>query len=82
MLFSWIATATFGVVAAVAQSFSQPHAPTLTYLYTLTALLDPSIEIGEGAYGQRVAIPIIGGTFKGPRLNGKLSQYVPHLILH
>ncbi|KAK2055722.1 hypothetical protein LY76DRAFT_519897 [Colletotrichum caudatum] len=69
LLSSWIATA-LGACAALAQDTPEPQTPKLTYLYTLTALLNSSIEIGTGIYSDRKAIPIIGGTFSGPRLNG------------
>lgn len=50
---------------------STPTPPGLTYLYTANVTLSPAIEIGDGPRGFRVAIPIIGGTFTGPKLKGK-----------
>jgi hypothetical protein len=55
--------------SALARS-ATPKAPTLTYLYSLNCTLAPAIPIGDGPRGNRVAIPITGGTFNGPRLNG------------
>ncbi|EUC36952.1 hypothetical protein COCCADRAFT_86942 [Bipolaris zeicola 26-R-13] len=47
--------------------------PQLTLLYRMEALLSPPINIEDIPYGQtRSIIPIIGGTFKGPRLSGKI----------
>ncbi|KAF2732600.1 hypothetical protein EJ04DRAFT_440675 [Polyplosphaeria fusca] len=57
-------------VPALAQN--PPAAPSLTYLYTLNATLADGIPIGKGPKGDRVAIPITGGTFSGPKLNGKV----------
>lgn len=56
-----------------AQNTTTPSAPGLTYLYTLNCTLGTSIDIGDGPKGQRVAIPITGGSFAGPRLSGKLG---------
>ncbi|KAK4111737.1 hypothetical protein N656DRAFT_711383 [Canariomyces notabilis] len=49
-----------------------PAAPGLTYLYSLNCTLGPSIQVGGGPHGTRVVIPIIGGTFSGPQLSGKV----------
>ncbi|KAI1880757.1 hypothetical protein JX265_000997 [Neoarthrinium moseri] len=49
-----------------------PNPPGLTYLFTANASLAQSIDMGVGPYGERVAIPIIGGTFSGPRVNGTI----------
>lgn len=54
---------------AIAQA-AAPKAPGLTYLYTLNATLASSIPIGAGPKGNRVAIPITGGSFSGPKLKG------------
>lgn len=51
-----------------------PAAPGLTFLYTLNCTLAPAIQIGAGPKGNRVAIPIIGGSFTGPLLSG---EFVP-----
>lgn len=50
---------------------STPAAPGLTYLYTLNCTLLPPYIIGAGPRGFRVAIPITGGYFNGPKLSGK-----------
>lgn len=55
-----------------------PTAPGLTYLYTLNCTLAPAINIGYGPRGNRVAIPITGGYFNGPKLSGKLMQFGVH----
>ncbi|GKT45166.1 UPF0357 protein [Colletotrichum spaethianum] len=81
MILSWVLATALGAFAAVAQDTPEPQAPKLTYLYTLTALLNSSIEIGTGMYSDRKAIPIIGGSFDGPRLSGKSFQCVLRLVL-
>lgn len=62
------------IAAFMPWAFAQnatPVAPGFTYLYTLNCTLAPAIEIGDGPKGNRVAIPIIGGYFNGPRLSGE-----------
>ncbi len=47
-----------------------PAAPSLTFLYSLNCTLAPPVLVGAGPHGSRVVIPIIGGTFSGPKLSG------------
>jgi len=49
----------------------QPPAPALNFLYTLYCVCANPIYKTEGPRGIRTAIPILGGNFTGPRLNGK-----------
>lgn len=49
-----------------------PSTPGLEYLYTAFVDCDPRIFTTQTAKGLRTAIPIIGGNFTGPRLNGKI----------
>lgn len=49
---------------------STPTPPGLTYLYTLNCTLGEELDIGLGPRGHRVAIPITGGYFTGPRMSG------------
>jgi hypothetical protein len=49
-----------------------PSEPRLEFLYTLVAELAPPIPIGDIPHGQRLVIPVTGGTFEGPRLRGKV----------
>ena len=44
--------------------------PTLVHTADLHVLIAPPIAIGETPEGLRRVIPIVGGTVKGPRLNG------------
>jgi hypothetical protein len=64
------ALSTLCALTALAQNTTAPNPPTLTYLYTLNCTLADAITIGPGPRGSRVAIPITGGTFSGPKLNG------------
>lgn len=71
MNLSFILSSLVGLIAAAAaQNITTPPAPSLTYLYSLNCTLGEAIAIGNGPKGNRVAIPITGGTFAGPRIKG------------
>jgi hypothetical protein len=48
-----------------------PH-PRLTKVYRLEATLAEPLDLGDIAHGHRRIVPLTGGTFTGPGLNGKL----------
>lgn len=54
---------TANIVAAI-------PAPGLTFLYSSNSSIATPITYGPGPAGTRIAIPLTGGTFSGPRLNG------------
>jgi hypothetical protein len=47
-------------------------APSLIPLGTLVAEVAAPIDVGEGPHGRRRVIPILGGTFTGERLSGRV----------
>ncbi len=47
-------------------------APALRHLCDLTVELDPILELGPAPEGKRRIIPIVGGSFSGERLQGRL----------
>ena len=47
-------------------------APRLTRVYRLEAALGDPLDVGEVSQGQRRIVPLTGGAFTGPELNGKL----------
>lgn len=55
----------------LAKKVTTPSAPGLTYLYGLNCTIAFPYVIGNVTGGERVAIPITGGYFKGPRLSGR-----------
>ncbi|KAK6082916.1 hypothetical protein SCUP515_02150 [Seiridium cupressi] len=63
---------TFISAAFCLSEAATPNPPGFTYLFTANVTLEPAIDMGVGPYGQRVAIPIIGGTFNGPNMNGTI----------
>jgi Protein of unknown function (DUF3237) len=46
--------------------------PRLTLVYRLEATLGEPLDLGETAQGRRRIVPLTGGTFTGPELNGTL----------
>jgi hypothetical protein len=46
--------------------------PCLTRVYRLEAALGVPLDLGEVSQGRRRIVPLTGGTFAGPELNGKL----------
>jgi Protein of unknown function (DUF3237). len=50
-----------------------PKPPGLKFLYSMNCTLATPIQVGAGPYGTRTVIPIVGGTFSGPQLNGMLT---------
>jgi hypothetical protein len=46
--------------------------PSLTRVYRLEATLGEPLDLGEIAQGRRRIVPLIGGTFAGPELKGRL----------
>ena len=46
--------------------------PRLTRAYRLEAVLGEPLDLGDVTEGHRRIVPLTGGTFAGPELNGKL----------
>jgi uncharacterized protein DUF3237 len=46
--------------------------PRLTRVYRLEAALGEPLDLGDVSQGHRRIIPLTGGTFTGPELNGRL----------
>lgn len=58
-------------------SASYPKAPGLSYLYTVNITGGTPIIVGPGPRGNRIVVPIIGGSFSGPKLgNGESNILV------
>ena len=58
------------LLSALAIVTAAPTPPPLTFLYNVKLLMPPTVNIGSVPYGSRGIIPISGGTFTGPKLNG------------
>src|SRR5436853_1345959 len=46
--------------------------PRLTKILRLEAILGEALDVGNVAQGRRRIVPLTGGTFAGPELNGRL----------
>ena len=46
--------------------------PSLTRVYRLEATVGEPLDLGDIAQGRRRIVPLTGGTFTGPELNGRL----------
>jgi hypothetical protein len=46
--------------------------PRLTKVYRLEATLAEPLDLGDTSQGRRRIVPLTGGTFSGPEINGKL----------
>lgn len=61
------------VIAALiclqAVSFAQ-NEPLLEYSFEIKAICDPSFTVGQTQHGERVVIPIIGGSVEGKGIKG------------
>jgi hypothetical protein len=66
-----IVTATSSA-AARQQKQDAPPPPRLTLAMTLRVQVGPPTEIGEVPGGRRRIIPILGGTFEGPDIRGRI----------
>ncbi len=69
----------FGVVAAFAAQSAPPvkppadvAPPKLTLALTIRVQVGPPTELGQVPRGRRRIIPILGGTFEGPGIRGKV----------
>lgn len=60
----------------------QPKPPNLEYLFTVQATESPPVIIGASGHGNRIFIPITGGTFSGPKLQGKCSYQINYMVDH
>ena len=46
--------------------------PRMSRVYRLEATVGPPLDFGDVAQGRRRIVPLTGGTFTGPELNGRL----------
>lgn len=59
----------------MAQKSSDLQPPTMTLLYHMEVQLGDRFSMGPVPNGQeRIVIPIVGGTFKGPKLQGEAQR--------
>jgi hypothetical protein len=57
-------------IVATPDAQRTPAPPAQTFLYTSFVNLQNAVNYGLGPIGDRLVIPIVGGNFTGPKLNG------------
>ena len=60
------------VLTASAQVTEPKDTPQLEFALQLKVTLGESYDVGETQHGQRIVIPITGGTFEGPAIKGTI----------
>ncbi|KAK0728847.1 hypothetical protein B0T26DRAFT_739059 [Lasiosphaeria miniovina] len=66
----WAVLVLAGLASATAISPKPPKAPGLTYLYTVNITGGDLYEVGAGPRGTRIVVPILSGSFSGPKFKG------------
>lgn len=51
---------------------AQKNSPKLEYAFELKVTCSAPYSVGQTSHGERVVIPITGGTFEGPSIKGKV----------
>lgn len=59
-----------------AKNQTGPSKPDLTYLFTVNITTSTAVDIGTTPFGQRIFAPITGGSFSGPKLEGKFRSTI------
>ena len=49
---------------------AQNDAPSLEFVVELKVKCDGAYQVGKTSHGNRMVIPIVGGTFEGPKMKG------------
>lgn len=64
----------FFLLVLIHTAMAQPKKPELEFVCTIEVKIDPAILVGESVHGLRRIIPIVGGSVKGPQINGEVLQ--------
>ncbi len=67
-----MSSAAGGSLAVLAGQASTPAPPRLAFALELRVEVGPPQEFGQVPRGRRRIIPILGGTFEGPNIRGKV----------
>jgi hypothetical protein len=60
------------MVSGMTASSAQEAPPKLTFAFELRAQVAQPVEVGEVAHGRRRIVQILGGTFEGPTIKGRI----------
>lgn len=74
-LHGWCGLAAVIAIACSASSVPKaqtPPAPRLVLAFEARVEVGPPVEFGQVAHGRRRVVPILGGTFEGPNIKGKV----------
>ena len=69
---SLVFAVTLGFCGAAASLAQSPSPPRLTFAFEARVTVAPPTEIGEVPHGRRRIVQILGGTFEGPAIKGKV----------
>ena len=51
---------------------AQNEGPALEYVVELKVKCEGAYQVGQTSHGNRFVIPIVGGTFEGPKMKGTI----------
>jgi feruloyl esterase len=73
IIMKWsLASLALSATSVLAAVVAQPPIPGLVWLYSCNATVSPRVSLGITPVGERFMIPITGGEFYGPRMNGTI----------
>ncbi len=61
-----------GAKGALIHPPQRPPVPRPVLVYDALALLEPTVQHGQGRYGERARVPIIGGSAQGPGFSARI----------
>jgi hypothetical protein len=67
-----LAGAALAAAMAVPVAAQEAPEPNLEFVFEEVVKLEPAIEVGQTARGNRRIIPIVGGRFEGPNIRGEV----------
>ncbi len=68
--------------ATISPNPTGPDTPTHVYAFEARVDVGPIIDVGEVAGGRRRVIPIVGDTYDGPRLRGRVLPSADWQVVH
>ena len=72
MPIAWLSFLLSGILSGQSQNAPAATPPVLTLAFTLRVQVGAPMEVGETPGGRRRIIPILGGSFEGPAIRGKV----------
>lgn len=68
----WFLLNVWLLLSIISYSQNNLHIPELEFVCELKVTCDKAYSVGKTAHGERMVIPITGGTFEGPNLKGNV----------